>query len=178
MVECERIVVWTVQGDHWVSTFRCPAPSPRYLALLEDVLSSEISSTPWTATGGRGLLRRKTRGSDSIGLDVLKSKGSVGESTEVSKSEARRLKKEKRKKEWEEFYLTKPGADYEDPEEVDAIEKAISKLGDYKLKTSSDYVVSDQQRMSTEKKRRELLICRNNVREQHVTCTCNMKHVY
>ena len=43
------------------------------------------------------------------------------------------------------------------------INKAMSQMGDYKLKTSSDYVDSDQKRMSTDNKRRELLICRNNV---------------
>ena len=110
-------------------------------------------------------MRRKTRGPESLGLEVLKTKGSIDETVELSKSEIRRQKKEKRRKEWEKFNQTKPGVGYEDPEEVAAINKAMSQMGDCKLKTSSDYIVSDQQRMSTDKKRRELLvlICRNNV---------------
>ena len=108
-------------------------------------------------------MRRKTRGPESLGLEVLKTKGSIDETVELSKSEIRRQKKEKRRKEWEEFNQMKPGVGYEDPEEVAAINKTMSQMGDYKLKTSSNYIVSDQQRMSTDKKRRELLICRNNV---------------
>ena len=174
-VECERTVVWTVRGGYWVSTFRCAAPSSQYLELLEKILSSDQASTNTPSTAGTGPsgrvpMRRKTRGQDTLALDVLKGKGSIAESVDLSKSEIRRQKKEKRRREWEEFNQTKPGAGYEDPEEVLAISKAKSEMGDYKLKTSSDYVVSDQQRMSTEKKRRELLICRNNV-------SMNLHHV-
>lgn len=171
VVECERIIVYTVNGSHWVSSYRCPSPSQQYLDLLEQVLNADLSSTPWTATGGRGLLRRKTKGSENIGIELLKAKtgedniGGMGgaNASDLTKSEVRRLKKERRRREWEEFRSLKPGEDYEDPEEVESIERAISQLGDYKLKTSSDYVVSDQQRMSTEKKRKELLLCRNKV---------------
>ena len=112
---------------------------------------------------GRVPMRRKTRGPESLGLEVLKMKGSIDKTVELSKSEIRRQKKEKRRREREEFNQTKLGVGYEDPEEVAAINKAMSQMGDYKLKMSSDYIVSDQQRMSTDKKRRELLICRNNV---------------
>ena len=167
-VECERTVVWTVRGGYWVSTFRCAAPSSKYLELLEKILSSDQATTNTLSTAGTGPsgrvpMRRKTRRQETLALEVLKGKGSLVESVDLSKSEIRRQKKEKRRREWEEFNQTKPGAGYEDPEEVSAISKAKSEMGDYKLKTSSNYVVSDQQRMSTEKKRRELLICRNNV---------------
>lgn len=36
-------------------------------------------------------------------------------------------------------------------------------MGDYKLKTSGDYVVPPDQRVSTEKKRRQLLMLRKQV---------------
>ena len=56
-------------------------------------------------------MRRKTHGPESLGLKVLKTKGSIDETVELSKSEIRRQKKEKRRKEWEEFNQTKPGWD-------------------------------------------------------------------
>lgn len=170
IVECDRIVVWTVKGDHCVSSLRSPLPSPQYLALLETILSSELTTTPWTGTGERVTLKRKShffRKTDEIEEDEEDSdKGQK----ELNKSEIRRLKKEKRKKEWEELLRVKPGDDYEDPEEVAAIEKATQQMGDYKLKTSSDYVVSEEQRMSTAKKQRELIICRNTVSDKGVYC--------
>lgn len=135
--------------------------------MLEKVLSTETAnSTPWTGGGAedRGhFARRKTKIIDPAELEGMKGDGIEEQKKELSKSEQRRLRKEKRKKEWNELYQEKPGDQYEDPDEVAAIEKATQQLGDYKLKTSSDYVVSDQQRISTEKKRKELIICRNSV---------------
>ena len=57
-------------------------------------------------------MRHKTRGPESLGLEVLQTKGSIDETVELSKSEIRRQKKEKRRKEWEEFNQTKPGVGY------------------------------------------------------------------
>ena len=44
------------------------------------------------------------------------------------------------------------------------MEEATQNMGDYKLKSASDYVVGDEQRMSTDKKRRQLLFMRNMVK--------------
>ena len=166
-VECERIVVWTVhESDYWVSSFRSVSPSPQYLKMLEKVLSTEIVVTPTTAEGERGvLLRRKTKTIDTSEVEgfIVDTREDRETNKELSKNEQRRIRKEKRKKEWKELYQRKPGEQYEDPEEVNAIQKATQQLGDYKLKTSSDYVVSDQQRISTNIKRKELIICRNSV---------------
>ena len=57
-------------------------------------------------------MRRKTRGPESFGLEVLTTKGSIDETVELSKSEIRRQKKEKRRKEWEKFNQTKLGMGY------------------------------------------------------------------
>ena len=59
-------------------------------------------------------MRRKTCGPESLSLKVLKTKESIDETVDLSKSEIRRQKKEKRRKEWEEFNQTKPGVGYED----------------------------------------------------------------
>lgn len=43
------------------------------------------------------------------------------------------------------------------------MQQATQNMGDYKLKSASDFVVSEEQRVSTEKKRRQLLFMRNMV---------------
>ena len=43
------------------------------------------------------------------------------------------------------------------------MEEATQNMGDYKLKSASDYVVGDEQRVSTDKKRQQLLFMRNMV---------------
>ena len=57
----------------------------------------------------------------------------------------------------------KPGKGEEDPEEAALVEQFKGNMGDYKLKTASDYVVPKHQRVTFSKKRRSLLLLRNQV---------------
>ena len=131
---------------------------------MDKLVSADITMTPWTAQGEKkNMSRRNTR----YAVELEGKDGRIGEEIdegkELTKTEARRLKKEKRKREWEELNRVKPGENFEDPKEVEAIEKAKREMGDYKLKSSSDFVVSEDQRTSTGKKRKEMVLCRNTV---------------
>jgi len=64
---------------------------------------------------------------------------------------------------WEELYRSKPDENYEDPEDVEAIQNAERTIGDFKLKTAADYVVPEGQRVNAEKKRAELFDLKTNV---------------
>ena len=197
VVECERVMVWTFGGREHVSSFRAVVPSGEYLQLMEKVLSSELTHTPWTVAGQR------TKRARSMGAGV----GEEGEGRvsgaesspqaeaalgQLSKSEARRMKKERRKREvcamdaifymiqttclsgytivlfvchsqWEELYRCRPDEKYEAPEDVEALRQGRELMGHYNLKTSSNFVVPKNQRMNTERKRRQLLLLRNQV---------------
>ena len=166
-VECERVVVHGIKNKQNVSFLRTASPSTKFLELMDKAVSSDVNMTPWTAQGGEiTATRRKTRHMMDVeegdGQGVGEEEGEI-ETKELTKSETRRLKKEKRKREWEELYRIKPGEKFEDPVEVEAIVKAKREMGDYKLKTSSDFVVSEEQRTSTSKKRHELVLCRSTV---------------
>ena len=52
---------------------------------------------------------------------------------------------------------------YEDPDDVAAIQEAQNNMGDYKLKTADDYVVPDHLRMNVEKAIMKLLILKEMV---------------
>ncbi len=65
----------------------------------------------------------------------------------------------------------KPDPKMEDPNEVEALKKAQASMGDYKLKTASDYVVPEHQRVTTESKRRQLVLLRKQV------CTCVFHYI-
>ena len=64
---------------------------------------------------------------------------------------------------WEELYSSKPDEKQEDPEEARLLEQARENLGDYKLKTASDYVVPEHQRVTTKSKRKQLMMLRAQV---------------
>lgn len=61
------------------------------------------------------------------------------------------------------MYNSKPDEKQEDPEEAQLLEQARENLGDYKLKTASDYVVPEHQRVTTKKKRQQLMMLRAQV---------------
>ena len=70
---------------------------------------------------------------------------------------------------WDQLYARKPADDYEDPADVSAIREARANMGDYKLKSSPDYVVPDELRMNTEKARYRLVLLREKVRTTECT---------
>ncbi|XP_051991128.1 cilia- and flagella-associated protein 44 [Xyrauchen texanus] len=74
----------------------------------------------------------------------------------AEKAEKARARIDKRKKEWAEFYASKPSEDYEDPKDVEAIRLAKEKIGDFKLKSAKDFNVPEHLRMNVEKKRVQL----------------------
>jgi len=66
-------------------------------------------------------------------------------------------------RQWETLLESKPDEQYDDPEALAAIKEAQENMGDYKLKSASDYVVPDHLRMNTEKARSRLLTIKDLV---------------
>ena len=57
----------------------------------------------------------------------------------------------------------KPDDNYEDPSDLSDIKSARENMGDYKLKSASDYVVPDHLRMNAEKAKARLLVLKDLV---------------
>ena len=57
----------------------------------------------------------------------------------------------------------RPGKGEEDPEEAALVEQFRANMGDYKLKTASDYIVPKHQRVTFSNKKQSLLLLRNQV---------------
>ena len=101
VVECERVTVWTFEGQESVSSFRSVVPSQQYLKLMETVLSSEQTYTPWTVGEQRTRRVHPMGGEEGGGgpSEVESSPQGQAAPEQLSKSEARRLRKEQRKRE-------------------------------------------------------------------------------
>ena len=61
------------------------------------------------------------------------------------------------------MYGSRPSEDYEDPDDVAAIQEAHNNMGDYKLKSADDYVVPDHLRMNADKAKFRLLVIKDLV---------------
>ena len=69
----------------------------------------------------------------------------------LRKMDEKKLKRLKRRKEWHELLTSKLPDEYEDPGDLANIKNAEDTIGDFKLKTSNDYVVPEDQRMNVYK---------------------------
>lgn len=81
----------------------------------------------------------------------------------LTKEEVRSLRRRRRELEWESFLARKPEGDYEDPEDVRAIEDAKKNMGDFKLKSDPKYIASHEERVNTDKKKDHLLLLEDHL---------------
>ncbi|NWV78886.1 CFA44 protein, partial [Dasyornis broadbenti] len=74
----------------------------------------------------------------------------------VEKYDALKAKIMKRRAEWHELYKSKPRDNYENSKDAEEIKEAWENIGCYKLKTAMNYVLTEQERVNTEKKMMQL----------------------
>jgi hypothetical protein len=74
----------------------------------------------------------------------------------ANKLEARKAARNSRMITYKDLMKTKPDDKYEDPKDVAAINYAQNNMGDYKLKTSDDYIVPEHERVDADKKKRQI----------------------
>jgi hypothetical protein len=64
---------------------------------------------------------------------------------------------------WEELLNARLPENYENPEDLAAIKDAEDNLGDFKLKTSEDYILPEEQRMNVFKATKRLILIKQTV---------------
>ncbi|XP_046733325.1 cilia- and flagella-associated protein 44 isoform X1 [Silurus meridionalis] len=165
---CDTVTVSAIRSDHKVSTYRLVALSSKFHQMKEKERATPhpgpcapdqsgpkeqkeayaITAVEEDLPGTTVFQRRVPQGAG--GKLAARQVEKLCKAAE--KAEKARAKIEQRKKEWDELYAAKPSEDYEDPEEVKAIQFAKENMGDFKLKTAKDFTVPDHLRMNVEKK--------------------------
>ncbi|XP_005674985.2 PREDICTED: cilia- and flagella-associated protein 44 [Capra hircus] len=173
-LENDIIVVHAIQSDHKISTYRLVKPS-KYSktkrASQSERRPSKFERFEKEGTGRKDS-QRDTGGSISVPEESVIEKGKKFRPKTLSeimvenqiektrklilKAERAQMKIQQRKKEWEELYKSKPDDDYEDPKDVQAIKEAQLFMGDFNLKTASDYKIPEHMRINAAKKEEEL----------------------
>ncbi|NWV47572.1 CFA44 protein, partial [Daphoenositta chrysoptera] len=74
----------------------------------------------------------------------------------VEKYDALKAKIMKRRTEWHELYKSKPRDNYENSKDAEEIKEERANIGCYRLKTSTNYTLTEHERMNTEKKMMQL----------------------
>ncbi|KAF6778002.1 hypothetical protein AHF37_02392, partial [Paragonimus kellicotti] len=57
-------------------------------------------------------------------------------------------RRQARRAQWEQLEAMKPADNYEDPEDLKAIALAKNNMGDFKLKSAQNYIVSDRSKLN------------------------------
>ncbi|KAF4020757.1 hypothetical protein G4228_012725 [Cervus hanglu yarkandensis] len=173
-LESDTIVVHAIQSDHKISSYRLMKPS-KYSktkrASQSERRPSKFERFEKEGTGRKDS-QRDTGGSISVPEESVIEKGKKFRPKTLSeimvenqiektrklilKAERAQMKIQQRKKEWEELYKSKPDDDYEDPKDVQAIKEAQLFMGDFNLKTASDYKIPEHMRINAAKKEEEL----------------------
>ncbi|KAH6585557.1 hypothetical protein BASA50_001166 [Batrachochytrium salamandrivorans] len=80
-----------------------------------------------------------------------------------SKMELRKQLRAEREVLLNDLMAEKPIETYEDPKDIASINYARLHMGDYRLKTADNYIVPDNERIDTDKKKRQILHLRENI---------------
>ncbi|KAF7483613.1 Hypothetical predicted protein [Marmota monax] len=173
-LENDTIVVYAIQTDHKISSYRLVKPSKyskHKRASQSERRMSKLDRFEKEGSGKRDS-QRETGGSISMQEESMIEKGKKFRPKTLSEimiqnqiektrkliqqAERAQQKIQQRKKEWEELYKSKPDHDYEDPKDVQAIKEAQVYMGDFNLKTAADYKIPEHMRINAAKKEEEL----------------------
>ncbi|XP_015497348.1 cilia- and flagella-associated protein 44 isoform X1 [Parus major] len=86
----------------------------------------------------------------------------------VEKYDALKAKIMKRRAEWNELYKSKPRVNFENPRDTEEIKEAQKNIGCYRLKTATNYTLTEDDRISTKKKMIQLATLENLIHRMKV----------
>ncbi|NXQ32391.1 CFA44 protein, partial [Alaudala cheleensis] len=86
----------------------------------------------------------------------------------VEKYDALKAKIMKRRAEWHELYKSKPIDNYENSRDAKDVKEARENIGCYRLKTATNYTLTEDDRISTEKKMMQLAVLEDLIHEMKV----------
>ncbi|NXB34629.1 CFA44 protein, partial [Eulacestoma nigropectus] len=86
----------------------------------------------------------------------------------VEKYDALKAKIMKRRAEWHELYKSKPRDNYENSEDAEEIKEERANIGCYRLKTATNYTLTEHERMNSQKKMMQLASLEGLIRKMKI----------
>ncbi|NXO40764.1 CFA44 protein, partial [Locustella ochotensis] len=170
------LTVHAIQSDHQISTYSLLTVSEKYVQdkKHEDrewAVLKEKWATPKETEQAEEKIPRKT---GPVHREIRKPTTHYIESRHekirrlVEKYDALKAKIMKRRAEWHELYKSKPREKYESSKDAEEIREAWKNIGCYRLKTATNYTLTEDDRISTEKKMMQLAILEGLIHEMKV----------
>mmetsp|Transcript_13054 Transcript_13054/g.24383 ORF Transcript_13054/g.24383 Transcript_13054/m.24383 type:complete len:1620 (+) Transcript_13054:1554-6413(+) len=189
-VAIERFKLYALMGDNFLTSFRVTKQSEfltMNLAKIQEMLEEEArgfgSDTDSIYSPARQT--NYTGDKDSEGPEETKADIRITSNLAFKKPnkkmtqaqierEKRAMSREQRKKELFDHEKKRPSDTAYDPADIREIENAKMTIGDFKLKTSPDYVVPEHLCLNAEKKRRQMITLMEAVRNLKVDFNSRM----
>ncbi|NXY32306.1 CFA44 protein, partial [Pomatorhinus ruficollis] len=178
------LTVRAIQSNHQISTYSLLRVSEKYTQDKKhedskwEVLKEKQTALKETEQAEEEIPRKTGpvhRGNDNhLSLSVQKSTTRYIESRRekirrlVEKYDALKAKIMKRRAEWHELYKSKPRDNYENAKDAEEIKEARENIGCYRLKTATNYTLTEEDHVSTEKKMMQLAILEDSIHEMKV----------
>jgi hypothetical protein len=143
--------------DLLVSTFRT-MELPQLREINETTMDHFVQmqqKAPSAAADRGNSISRESEGRKSIRKHSNTARQSFANQAAL-KLEAKKAERSSRMSLYKELLKSKPDNKYEDAKDAAAINYAQNNMGDYKLKTSQDYIVPENERIDTDKKKRQI----------------------
>ncbi|NWV89350.1 CFA44 protein, partial [Machaerirhynchus nigripectus] len=173
------LIVHAIQSNHQISTYSLLTTSEKYAQDKKHGDSKwAVLKEKWTALKQAERAEEKiSKGTSSVRREsvVFESEAEKLETPEdrkpttryienkhekirriVEKYDALKAKIMKRRAEWHELYKSKPRDNYENSEDAEEIKEERANIGCYRLKTATNYTLTEHERMTTEKKMMQL----------------------
>jgi hypothetical protein len=175
-------IVKCIRSNEMVSTYRLIEPSSAFLTISDTLMTSMVDlkmQSLRTKKNHAKLQQDKERNdaqqkltnalyTSAADYQALQDKEKAGKLSREDQQQLRKIKRQIRKKEWGQFISSKPDPEKVAPEDEEAVEFARTHMGDYKLKTSRDYVVPPEERINTEIKREQIVALRRRIYDAKV----------
>jgi WD40 repeat protein len=190
LVAIERFKLFALKNEHFLTSFRVTKQSDfltmslsKIQSMLEDEARGYGSDTESVFSPARQT--NYTGDRESEGMEETKADFRITSNLAYKKPnkkttqaqidrETRASKRELRKKELLDHEKKKPSDTAYDPADIREIESAKKTVGDFKLKTSADYVVPEHLCLNAEKKRRQMIMLMESVRNLKVDFNSRM----
>ncbi|XP_006903052.1 PREDICTED: WD repeat-containing protein 52 [Elephantulus edwardii] len=173
-LESDAVVVHAIQTSHKIASYRLVKPSKYFKSKRSSQSERRPSKLERLEKEGAGQ-RDSQKDTDAIvstheesiiekgkkfrprTLSEIMVRNQIEKTKKIIvKAEKAQQKILQRKKEWEELLKSKPRDDYEDPRDIQAIKDAQMHMGDFNLKTATDYKIPEHMRINAAKKEEEL----------------------
>ncbi|NXR55187.1 CFA44 protein, partial [Hippolais icterina] len=167
------LTVHAIQSNHQISTYSLLTVSEKYTQ------DKKHEDSKWAILKEKRTALKETEQAEKeipkktgpVHREVRKSTTRYIESKRekirrlVEKYDALKAKIMKRRAEWQELYKSKPRVNYENSKDAEEIKEARENIGCYRLKTATNYTLTENDRISTEKKMMQLAILEDLIHE-------------